>query len=363
MNTTLPLTLNYDFSPNTVLYDPDFGHKLDRMRAAGVSSVWLGGFFYGRWEASPEDIARAKTRLEEEGLYVGALSIPLGHGGQAFDPSKPAESKTGDGWQPRVDAAGNPWPNTSCPRHAKVLADSRAAGDLLKQLGFSHLVYDDDLRVGAWGPAVQGCFCDDCMNSFRAAYPAYGDITRAELAARLAAGDAALTDAWETFQCDSILQFLEQATPEGVIPCPMVMHNGDRRHGLDIRHIRARFPDAIVRVGEGHFSDESFLHPVGRAAIAASIRRHMTLIGSPEYAFSETTTYPVGALSPENFVEKMRLEIDCGLRNIFLMSGTVFLPDPYWEAIAAALPELRERAARTPLPDLSEPMPEFIWQI
>ena len=78
------------------------------MRAAGVSSVWLGGFFYGRWEASPEDIARAKTRLEEEGLYVGALSIPLGHGGQAFDPSKPAESKTGDGWQPRVDAAGNP---------------------------------------------------------------------------------------------------------------------------------------------------------------------------------------------------------------------------------------------------------------
>ena len=106
MNTTLPLTLNYDFSPNTVLYDPDFGHKLDRMRAAGVSSVWLGGFFYGRWEASPEDIARAKTRLEEEGLYVGALSIPLGHGGQAFDPSKPAESKTGDGWQPRVDAAG-----------------------------------------------------------------------------------------------------------------------------------------------------------------------------------------------------------------------------------------------------------------
>lgn len=201
------------------------------------------------------------------------------------------------------------------------------------------------------------------MNNFRAAYPAYGDITRAELAARLAAGDAALTDAWETFQCDSILQFLEQATPEGVIPCPMVMHNGDRRHGLDIRRIRARFPDAIVRVGEGHFSDESFLHPVGRAAIAASIRRHMTLIGSPEYAFSETTTYPVGALSPENFVEKMRLEIDCGLRNIFLMSGTVFLPDPYWEAIAAALPELRERAARTPLPDLSEPMPEFIWQI
>ena len=89
----------------------------------------------------------------------------------------------------------------------------------------------------------------------------------------------------------------------------------------------------------------------------------MTLIGSPESAFSETTTYPVGALSPENFVEKMRLEIDCGLRNIFLMSGTVFLPNPYWEAIAAALPELRERAARTPLPDLSEPMPEFIWQI
>ena len=79
MNTTLPLTLNYDFSPNTVLYDPDFGHKLDRMRAAGVSSVWLGGFFYGRWEASPEDIARAISAYVQlfDRLLKGYLSGDL----------------------------------------------------------------------------------------------------------------------------------------------------------------------------------------------------------------------------------------------------------------------------------------------
>ena len=362
MSTDFPITLHYDFSPRLVLHDPDFNHKLQKMRNAGVSTVWLTGFFYGKWEATAEEIARAKAILKSEGLHVGALSIPLGHGGQALDPDQPAESETGEGWAPRVDANGNPWPNTSCPRHPKVLADSHAAGEILQDIGFTHLVYDDDLRVAAWGPSVQGCFCDDCLTAFRAEYPRWDFLTREQLAARLAAGEPDLVDAWETFQCDSILNFLEKATPQGMIPCPMVMHNGDRRHGLDIRRIRERFPKAYIRVGEGHFSDDSFCHPEGRASISASIRRHLSRSGSTEYAFSETTTYPVGALSPANFVEKMRLEIDCGLRNLFLMSGTVFLPDEYWDAVASALPELRERAANSPIPDLTDP-PEFIWQI
>jgi hypothetical protein len=143
----------------------------------------------------------------------------------------------------------------------------------------------------------------------------------------------------------------------------MVMHNGDRRHGLDIPGIKKAFPNALFRVGESHFADWNFSEPLGRPALERSVRKHLALIGSVENAFSETTTYPVGALSPANFVEKIRWEIGCGLRNIYLMSGNVFLPDPYWEAVIAARDELEYLAASTPLPVLDgTPLDEdFIW--
>ena len=123
------------------------------------------------------------------------------------------------------------------------------------------------------------------------------------------------------------------------------------------------FPNALFRVGESHFGDHNFTQPMARPSLEQSARKHLALIGSVENAFSETTTYPVGALSPENFVEKIRWEIGCGLRNIFLMSGNIFLPDAYWEAIVAARDELEHLAASTPLPVLDgTPIDEdFVW--
>ena len=47
-------------------------------------------------------------------------------------------------------------------------------------------------------------------------------------------------------------------------------------------------------------------------------------------------------MSPENWLHRIRLEIKLGLRNIFLMSGTWFFTEPYWNALAAELPRLNE---------------------
>lgn len=359
MNSALPtLDIHYDFSPRLVLDDPDIGHKVRRMRACGVSTIWLDCYLYGHWEATREEILQLKHYFEGNGFRVEVLSIPLGHADQTA-----RITDIGEGWTPRVDASGHPIPNTSCARNPKLLADSRAAAETCLDMGFTKIFYDDDLRLGAWGPSVQGCFCDTCMNGFRTAYPAYRDISRPELATRIGAGDRSLTDAWETFQCESILQFLKYTTPAGLTPGIMVMHNGDRRHGVDIARIRREIPDINVRVGEGHFADPNFLDPQAHDSIAASIRRHLSLIGSVEHAFSEATTAPVGALSPQNLVEKIRIEIDNGIRNIYLMSGSQFLTDDYWDALASALPELKKRAADTPLPNPDAPLPEFIWQI
>jgi hypothetical protein len=70
--------------------------------------------------------------------------------------------------------------------------------------------------------------------------------------------------------------------------------------------------------------------------------------------------YPENALSPENLVQKLRMEIRAGLRNLYLMSGFFFLAEPYWQAIAAARSELEELAQHAPDDQSAK---EFIWQI
>ena len=162
------------------------------------------------------------------------------------------------------------------------------------------------------------------------------------------------------FQCENLVAYLRGILPDGMRLGFMAMHNGDRRHGIDLPMIRKALPDTFFRVGEGHFGDASFLHPQARASLEASICTHMALAGGSENCCSESTVYPAGALSPENWIRKMEIEIDCGLRHLYLMSGTRFFDDVYWEALAEALPALRARAEQ-PIPVPKEK--PFIWQI
>ena len=357
------LNFHYDFLTSLVLTDPEFfPKKVPYMKAVGVKTVWLDNYIYGEWQNTPEEAARAKAMLEAEGFEVQAICVPLGHGSNALngngdtpDPSIPAN------WRNRIDVHGNRMGTTTCVDD-EVIANYREALSIHKELGFTQIFHDDDLRMGMWGPELQGCYCDRCLARFYKQYPQYDGMSRQDIL-RLGTPGSPVRDAWETIQCESVIRFLTETTPEGMTPGIMVMHNGDRRHGLDIPGIKKAFPNALFRVGECHFSDGPFRSPLGRPALETSIRKHLALIGSVENAFSETTTYPVGALSPENFVEKIRWEISCGLRNIYLMSGNVFLTDPYWEALIAARSELEEKAASTPLPVLDgTPVEEdFIW--
>ncbi|MBQ9150719.1 MAG: hypothetical protein IJX72_00605 [Clostridia bacterium] len=358
-----PLNFHYDFLTSYVINDPEFfTKKVPFMKAAGVRTVWLDNYVYGEWQNSLEDARRAKAMLEAEGFEVQAICVPLGHGSNALNGDE-ADPTLPETWQNRVDYNGNRQGTTTCVDDA-VIAHYREAVRIHRELGFTKLFYDDDLRMGSWGPHLQGCYCDRCLDRFYKKYPQFDGMSRADIV-RLGVPGSEVREAWETIQCDAVLRFLDETTPEGLTPGIMVMHNGDRRHGLDIPRIKEHFPNALFRVGEGHFDDGCFNHPACRPSIETCIKKHLSLIGSVENAFSETTTYPVGALSPENWVEKMRWEISCGLRNLYLMSGNVFLTDPYWEALIAARSELEELAAATPLPTLDgTPVEEnFVWHL
>jgi len=343
----------YNCSANVVLNDPDWSKKAAIMKKAGVSRMWLFGYFYGSWETSPEDVARAKKILEADGFEVKAINVPFGHGGNALDPGDPNfRSDIGEGWRETWNKKGQVQENTTCPND-KAISDTRDVILTLKQLGIDEVFFDDDLRFGQWGPATQGCFCPDCLEKFRNIYGSFSvdDIDR----------DHALTAAWKHFQCENLTNFVQKVSVDGVKLGVMVMHNGDERHGIDIKMLKERVPGVFFRVGEGHFHNEAFEADVGKPSIARSISNHMALIGDNTNTWSESTVFPKNALTPANLVEKIKLELHTGLKNLYLMSGTVFLDDAYFNAIADALPLLQEIDAQTTSPNYS--LGDPIWQI
>lgn len=354
------LHFHYDFIPREILDPATSAHRIALMQAAGVDTVWLTVYAYGNRLATKQEIIAAKDLLEQHGFAVQALSVPVGHGGAALsgdagDPGVPAH------WQKRVRADGTCMPYTTCVRCPSMLKESREMAEEILHLGFTNLFFDDDLRVGPWGPALQGCCCMRCMQAFGKKYPQYAHLSAAEVFATATPGDD-LWQAWSDVQCDAITDFLIKTVPGGITPGIMVMHNGDRRHGVDIARIKAAFPGLLVRVGEAHFEDASFTHPLAERSITGSIGAHLHALGGTENAFSESTVYPECALTPENLVQKLRVEIRTGLRNLFLMSGFFFFTEPYWQAVAAARPELEALALQTPPGHFLEER-EFIWQI
>ena len=355
------LRFHYDFAPGEILYAPDAADRIEWLKAVGVRTVWLDCYTYGTWLASLQEIAQAKALLEQHGFEVQAITVPVGHGsgallGDGQDPELPSS------WQNRMNAHGQAVALSACINQEQMIKESREAAEALQKLGFTKLFYDDDLRVGPWGPSLQGCFCPRCMQSFYQKYPQYDRMSGAEILATATEGDA-LWEAWSDVQCDHVLRFIEQTVPCGMTPGIMVMHNADRRHGVDVARIKKRFPNALIRVGEGHFEDASFENEVAERAIRASIQNHLHAIGSVQNAVSESTVYPKNALSPENLVRKLELEIRCGLRELFLMSGLFYLDKAYWQAIAKAKPDLEALAQSLDEPNLNTTPDSVVWHL
>lgn len=339
----MAISINYDISARDVLYNPEFPDRLRWMKRAGVEHLWLFGYFYGRHESDPEMMYRARLLLEEEGFKTGVCSVPVGHPGNSLNPDDPTlELAIHPDWNYRVDRHGNKTYFCSCIDD-KVISYNRAAAQEYAQMGFTRHFYDDDLRLGDCGMGIQGCFCDNCIAAFNQRMGQ--KFTRAQLAAACdnTPGMEEIRDAWIQYNCDKVTAFMRDTKIPEMTSGIMVMINGGREHGISIPDIRAAVPDCLFRVGEGHFEAESYGTAKGQADLADSVRNHLRLIdGNP--AYSESTVFPPAAMSPDLWLHRLRQEIGLGLRNIFLMSGTWFYTEPYWNALAEALPELNELA-------------------
>lgn len=342
----MSISINYDVGAHDVLHNRDFPTRLRWMKRAGVKHLWLSGYNFGRYACDTETLCKARKILEDEGIEAGGiLSLPVGHPGNSLNPDDPTlDLAIHPEWHYRIDRHGEKEYFIGCIDDALV-RHNRIAAEEFAQAGFTRHFYDDDLRLGNWGPQVQGCFCDGCIDRFN--QRAGLKLSREQLAAACdgAPGMEEIREAWIQYNCDKLTDFMRATAIPGMTSGIMVMHNGDRRHGISIPDIKKAVPDCLFRVGEYHFDDAKYTAPGGRESLAESVRSHLALIGDNP-AYSESTVFPAAALSPENLLDKIRLELSLGLRNIFLMSGSWFLSEPYWNILAENKTELEELALR-----------------
>lgn len=337
----MSVLFNYDISARDVLFHKDISKRLRMMKQAGVERVWLFGYFYGRHESSEEDIFRARLRLEEEGFQTGIISLPVGHPGNSLNPDDPElELRIKSDWTYRVGANGENEYFSACINDV-MTRDNREAARSYAQMGFQRHFFDDDLRLGNWGDQIRGCFCKDCILRFNEITGAGAD--REMLRKACDAGENELGRMWMDYNCKKLAGFMSATRMDGMQSGVMLMHNADERHGISIPMIKKAVPDCMFRVGEMFFDDESFSNPDNRQALIVSVKKHRSLIGDNE-TYSETTVFPAAAMSPDNFIRRMEIEISLGLRNIFLMSGTWFYTEPYWERLGKERTRLAEMA-------------------
>ena len=337
------LDFNYSISAHDVLTHPEMGARFNAMRRAGVNRLWLFGYFYGHHESAPEEIARARARLLEEGFATGVISLPVGHPGNSLDPGDAAlELRLPESWRYRVDRQGRPV--YFCADIEETMTrDNLAAAQMYAEMGFDRMFFDDDLRMGNWGPETQGCFCDECIARFNERFGRHETRSTLAAAALREPGTDELRLKWEQFNCDKVTDFVAATRVEGVTGGIMLMHASGREHGLSVPDLRRVAPDYAFRVGEAHFNDADYDAPGGRASLAASVRAQLRLIGDAP-AYSESTVFPMGELSPANYLDKIYLELSLGLRHIFLMSGTRFLEEQYWRMLTERRAALEEFA-------------------
>jgi len=310
------------------------------LRDAGVNTIWLYGFFFGKLWSPIEDMVKAAGLLRENGFEVGVIQLPVGHPGNGLNPDDDTLDLQIPGhWRYRINREGQPVYYCAAIEENMIKDNAQSLNDL-KAAGFTRFFMDDDLRSGVWGERLSGCFSEQSIAEFNRVY--HRNIDRLTLVDALDNNrDIQLLKEWTEYHCDKLTGFMEAMVLPDTEVGIMVMHLGDERQGIDVAAIKKRIPDCLFRVGEFHFGDGNFGTPEGKASEWFSILYHLDVMGR-EHAYSETTIFPARALSPENFIFKAKLALMAGIPNLLFMSGTWLITEEYWQRLGAELPALEE---------------------
>lgn len=302
------------------------------MKNAGISDVWMGSFLQGKWYHTPKELRKSADFLLSKGFKPHVLTVPLGHPGNAIDPSDESWSTKKQNWKNACDYDGSLFSGTSI--HPPIVEENIEAHKLLANEGFDILFLDDDFRLSKYPGKIGGCFCENCKKEFLNNY-GYGNSDWEILIDSVAKRNPTkVLRTWIEYICDKeydMFVALQNATPQMDIGI-MVMYLGAEKAGIALD----KYQDVPFRVGELMFGDKSFGKVKGKTDELFSSLFHKRFV-KPELAYSESTTYPQDALSAKNMAAKLSVSLLSDVRNTMFMSGIQPFPIEYWETLAPAM--------------------------
>ncbi|RLD58450.1 MAG: hypothetical protein DRJ05_08020, partial [Bacteroidetes bacterium] len=222
------------------------------MKNAGISDVWMGSYLQGKWYHTPTELRESADFLKSKGFNAHVLTVPLGHPGNAIDPSDDSWSEKKENWENACDYDGSLYSGTSI--HSPVVEDNIEAHKLLADEGFDILFLDDDFRLGKYPGKIGGCFCDNCKNDFLKKYNYNSDDWEMLIESVEKRDPTKVLRSWIEYICDKeydMFVALQKATPQMEIGI-MVMYFGAEKSGIDL----SKYQDVPFRVGEMMFGDK-----------------------------------------------------------------------------------------------------------
>jgi len=305
---------------------------IDIMKNAGITDVWMGSYLQGKWFHTPKELRKSADFLESKGFKSHVLTVPLGHPGNAIDPSDEFWSEKKENWKNACDYDGSLYSGTSI--HPPVVEDNIEAHKALADEGFEILFLDDDFRLGKYPGKIGGCFCDECENEFLGKYNYSSEDWKELLESVEKRNPTKVLRSWLEYICDKEYEMfvaLQKATPNMEVGI-MVMYFGAEKSGIDL----SKYQDVPFRVGEMMFGDKDFGRVKGKTDELFSALFHMRFV-KPELAYSESTAYPQDALSAKNMAAKLTVSLFTDVRNTMFMSGLHPFPIENWKIIAPAM--------------------------
>ena len=306
---------------------------------AGITDIWLGAFFYGKWYRRPGELRNLAGKLEHEGFRVHIVNVPLGHPGDALgmDENTDYLATPPEHWKNACTVDGLLYSGTSI--HPPAVRENAAALKELGMEGFTTVFLDDDFRVARMPGIIGGCFCNDCRDGFLNKYGlTMTDWDDLILSVRNR-NPSKVLKSWIDHICtleSGMFDTLQRAVPDMQIG-NMIMYLGSEKAGIELE----RYRDVPFRVGEFMFDDLHFSPIKGKTDELFSVLFHRRF-ARPELAYSETTAFPADALSARNLAAKLSISLLADVRNTMFMSGLQPYPFEYWEVLG---PAMRKSAA------------------
>lgn len=300
---------------------------------AGVSTIWLAGYFYGYWPKAVEHIAAWIDRIRKMGMAAHVINVPLGHPGDSLgaqDASFPLSPPRG--WKLAMRPDGSRYSGTSL--HEPATAENVKAVRALRAAGVRRVFLDDDFRLATGPGVIGGCFCEEHKRRFLDS-GGYSESRWQELLDAVQRRDLTpLLRGWIEFTCDELtgsFRAMQTAAPDLDLGI-MAMYLGAEKAGIRL----ADYAAATMRVGELMFDDKSFGTVKGKTDELFSVLFHRRFV-SPERAYSETTAFPADKLSAANMAAKLVTSTIADVRSTMFMSGLTPFPAMHWDTLGPAM--------------------------